>query len=102
MLEEDKGHYGTPPFKNKPPHCPILNQKEPRVKFKKHIIVYSMAMNKNKTFCGLWNIENMVQLKITILGMNSSCTNMTNVHTCTIRHVDLLTAVVLLSKGKLL
>jgi hypothetical protein len=54
------------------------------MKFKKHIIVYSKAMNRNKTYCGLWNIENMVKLKIMILCMNSSFTNMTNVHTCTI------------------
>jgi hypothetical protein len=44
----------------------------------------------------------MVKLNITILGMNSSFNNMTNVHTCIIRRVDLLTAAVLLSKGKLL
>jgi hypothetical protein len=78
----------------------VLNKKEPRVKFKKDIIICS-KMNRNKILCGLWHIENMIKFKVTILGMNSSFTNMTNVHNCTTCRVDLFTAMILLSKGKL-
>jgi hypothetical protein len=53
----------TSPFKKKPPRCPILNKKESRVKFKEHIIINSKVMNRNKTLCGLRNIENMISLR---------------------------------------
>jgi hypothetical protein len=66
---------------------------------KEDIIISSKAMNRNEVLFGLWNMENMIKLKIMILGMNGSFTNMTNVHTCAICGMDLFTTIVLLPKG---
>jgi hypothetical protein len=47
-------------------------------------------------------MKDMFKFKITILGMKSCFSNMTNAHTCAIVGMDLFTTVVLLSEGKLL
>jgi hypothetical protein len=50
----------------------------------------------------LGNMQDLFKLKILTPGINSTFTNMTNVHTCTICCVNLFTTMVLLTKGKLL
>jgi hypothetical protein len=59
----------------------ILQQKVPRMKFKKHIIVISEFMNRKKVFRRTWNMQYVFKDNITIMGANSSMTNMTYGHT---------------------
>jgi hypothetical protein len=92
----------APSFKKKLPCGLILCKKEIRMVLKKDIVIGSKAMNKNKILFGLWNMEHMIKLKIMILGMNSSLTNMTNAHTCIICDMDLFTTIVLLLESQLL
>ena len=59
-------------------------------------------MYRNKIFGGLWNMKNIFKMNITIRGMKSSMTNVTNMHTCTTRTVHLITTVILVLESQLL
>jgi hypothetical protein len=47
-------------LKKSSPRLLILNEKDIRVKIKKHIIVRCNSMDRGKTFRGLWDVENIV------------------------------------------
>jgi hypothetical protein len=65
---------------------------------KENIIINSKMMNGHKVLCGLRNMQNLFEFKVSILGINSSFTNMTNVHTCIVCCVNLFVTMVLLMK----
>jgi hypothetical protein len=92
----------TPPSKKRSPRDVILYKKEEGVKFKKHIVICGKTMNRDKILSGLRHMKNIFEFEITMLGVNCSFTNMTNVHTCTVCSVDLFGVVILLPKSQLL
>jgi hypothetical protein len=65
---------------------------------KENIIINIKMMNGHKVLCGLRNMQNLFEFKVSILGINSSFTNMTNVHTCIVCCVNLFVTMVLLMK----
>jgi hypothetical protein len=52
----------TSPSKDCAPRVSVLYKEEIRMKFKKYIITFSKTMNGNEIFCGLWNMQNMIQI----------------------------------------
>jgi predicted secreted protein len=79
----------------------ILDIKIPWMKFNEDIIVFSETMNRNKVLGGMWNMNNIFKMQIFRGGVTNCMTNMTNAHTLSICHVNLLMALVLLSHGEL-
>jgi hypothetical protein len=51
------------------------------VKFKKHIVIRCDSINKCKVFRRLGNIENIIQLEVSMWSMNYRMTNMLEMHT---------------------
>jgi hypothetical protein len=86
------------PSKERLPRGPVLYQEKIRMIFKEDIIINSKIMNGHKVLCGLRNMQNLFEFKVSIMGINSSFTNMTNVHTCTVCCMNLFATMVLLVK----
>jgi hypothetical protein len=99
-MEKDKGllyicHAGAPSSRR------VLNQKELRMIFHKNMIISCEIMNRNKiSLCG-GNMQDIMKIERTRRGVKHRATNMSNVHTSTIGHMNMFLADVLLTHGKL-
>ena len=72
------------------------------MKFKKNIIVSCETIHRNKALASFWNMKDIIEMKITTRGTQSAMTNIINLHTYHVCHVDLLVAGVLVPDGQLL
>lgn len=68
------------------------------MKFKVSIIITCKVVYRNKALASIWNMENLVEMKNTILGMQFAMTNTIYLHTCPVCRVDLTTTGVYLSR----
>jgi hypothetical protein len=65
-----------------------------RVKLNKGMIIKVKFINKDKMFLSMKNMNHIVELESAMRGGNYRSTNTSNVHTCVIRCLDLISAMI--------
>jgi hypothetical protein len=64
------------------------------MKFNKHVIIEDKFMNGDKIFCGIGNMESIIENKVTTGGGNNRSAKTRNLHTCPISRMDLIGAII--------
>jgi hypothetical protein len=82
------------------PRVWILNQKEIRMIFNRHVIISSETMNGNEISLRR-HMQNIAKGRNMRGSIKCGMMNVSNLHTSTIGSMDLLLPIVLLSHGKL-
>jgi hypothetical protein len=83
------------------PHILVLNQEKIWVKFNECIIIKCKPMNADEVFAGGRNMQNIIENEIAGWSGNNRFANMRNLHTCTVSHLYLIVASVVIMHGEL-
>jgi hypothetical protein len=59
-------------------------------------------VNRNKIFCGSWHIKNIVKIDGVMCSINCIMANVANIHTSSIRSVNLIATLIFVPGGQFL